>query len=61
VDRREKPPRDKAKDRRWTITVAGTLLWIIVGNAALHLNVVAVYGIAVVAAVLLWAVTAPTE
>ncbi|GAB3829319.1 hypothetical protein ACFPIJ_32515 [Dactylosporangium cerinum] len=59
MDRREKPPRDTAKDRRWTITVAGTLLWIIIGNAALHLNVAAVYGIAVVAAVILWTVTAP--
>ena len=59
MDQRQKPPRDKAKDRRWTITVAGTLLWIIIGNAALHLDVTVVYGIAVVIAVLLWAVTAP--
>jgi hypothetical protein len=53
------PQRDKAKDRRWTITVAGTLLWIGAGNAGLHMDVAVVYGLAVVVPAILWAVTAP--
>lgn len=59
MDQREKPRRDKAKDRRWTVTVAGTLLWIGIGNAGLHMNVLAVYGLAVLVAVVLWFATAP--
>lgn len=53
-------PKKTAEGRRWTITVAGTLIWIAVGNAVLHIQPVAVvYGIAVVVAVLLFAVFKP--
>lgn len=49
-----------AEGRRWTITVAGTLLWIAIGNAALHIEpVTVVYGIAVLVAVLLFAAFKP--
>lgn len=55
----DEPERRKASGRRWTITVAGTLLWIVVGNAVLHLDVTVVYVIAVLLAVVLWFVFAP--
>lgn len=51
--------RRKASDRRWIITIVGTILWIGIGNAALHMDVAIVYGLAVLVAVLLWFVTAP--
>lgn len=51
--------RKSAEGRRWTITVAGTLLWIAIGNVVLHLPVGIVYGIALVVAVLLFAVFKP--
>ena len=52
--------RKSAEGRRWTITVAGTLLWIAIGNVALHIQSVAtVYAIAVVVAVLLFAIFKP--
>jgi hypothetical protein len=49
----------KASDRRWIITVAGTILWIGIGNAGLHMGPANVYGLAVLVAILLWFVTAP--
>lgn len=49
-----------AEGRRWTITVAGTLLWIGIGNAVLHIEPIgAVYFIALVLAVLLFALLKP--
>lgn len=45
------------RDRRVLITVVGTLLWIAIGNAGLHMRPLYVYVIAVFVAVLLWLVT----
>ncbi len=43
------------RGRRIALTVFGTLLWIAVGNAVLHIQPVAtVYGIAVIVAIVLW-------
>lgn len=59
MDQDEKPQRDKATDRRWKITAAGTILWIAIGNAGLHMAPTIVLGLAVLVAVILWFVTAP--
>lgn len=59
MDQDDQRRKRTASNRRWVITVFGTILWIAIGNAALHMPVAAVYGLAVLVAVVLWFVTAP--
>lgn len=49
------------RDRRVLITVVGTVVWIAVGNAGLHMRPLYVYVIAVFVAVLLWLLAAPRD